>query len=109
MQIKMNGNIKNNRRITGSRSRWVVGVDLGQRQDHSAVAALEVRDVIFDERDAINMDFLRERQYRLRGIERVRLDTPYPDVVRHLRDIVKLPEMKEHSTLAMDATGAGLR
>ena len=85
----------------------MVGVDLGQRKDHSAVAALEVRDVVYDERDAISMDFARERQYRLRGIERVRLDTPYPDVVRHLRDIVKLPALQEQSTLVMDATGVG--
>ena len=103
----MNAHQNRNQRITGVRSRWVVGVDLGQRQDHSAVAALEVRDVVYDERDAISMDFARERQYRLRGIERVRLDTPYPDVVRHLRDIVKLPALLEHSTLVMDATGVG--
>jgi hypothetical protein len=54
-------------RTLGSESRWVVGVDLGQKQDYSAVAALEVLDAVHDRRDPITQAFAQERSYRLRG------------------------------------------
>jgi hypothetical protein len=97
------------KRGIGSEARWVVGVDLGQRKDYSAVAALEVYDAVYDHRDPITHEFVRERKYRLRGIERVRLGTPYPDVVQHVRNVVNLPELQGRSTLVVDATGVGRR
>jgi hypothetical protein len=95
------------RKIIGHESRWVIGVDLGQKRDYSAVAALEVYDAVYDEREPITYDFVRERTHRVRGIERVRLGTPYPDIVRHLRDLAGRPELNGKCTLVVDATGVG--
>jgi hypothetical protein len=80
---------------------------LGQRKDYSAIAALEVRDTVYDERNPVTMDFARERTFRVRGIERVRLGTAYPDVVQRVRDVVNLPEIQTRCTLVVDATGVG--
>jgi hypothetical protein len=85
----------------------VVGVDLGQKQDYSAVAALEVFDAVHDRRDPITQAFAQERSYRLRGVERVRLGTSYPDVARHVRDVVNMQAMQGRCTLVVDATGVG--
>ncbi|HYP13596.1 MAG TPA: hypothetical protein VEQ63_06715 [Bryobacteraceae bacterium] len=93
------------KRIQGSQSRWVVGVDLGQRQDYSAVAALEDIEIEYDERDPITYVFRRERRYRLRLLNRVRLGTPYTDVVNRLRELVNTRELRDRCTLVMDATG----
>jgi hypothetical protein len=82
-------------------------VDLGQAQDYSAVVALETYDATYDERDPITYSFVSERTYRLRGAQRVRLGTPYPEVASHLRDVVSLPELAGKSTLVVDATGVG--
>jgi hypothetical protein len=95
------------KKITGSESRWVIGVDLGQRRDYSAVAALEVFDAVYDERDPISYDFVRTRTHRVRGVERVRLGTPYPDVVRHVRDLAQRPPFSGKCTLVVDGTGVG--
>jgi len=98
---------KNMKRIIGSQSRWVIGVDLGQRRDYSAVAAVEVFDAVYDQRDPFTADFIRSRSYRVRGVERVRLGTPYPDVVRHLRDVAQRTPLAGNCTLVVDATGVG--
>lgn len=95
------------RRVQGSQSRWVVGVDLGQRHDYSAVAVLEDLVVEFDERDPITYSFRRERRFRVRLVDRVRLGTPYTDVAAKLRGLVQSPELKGRCTLVMDATGVG--
>ena len=63
----------NDRKMLGCESRWMVGVDLGQRRDYSAVAALELFDAVYDERDHVRLP-----DGRVRGIERVPLGTPYP-------------------------------
>src|ERR1700752_4437736 len=96
-----------NRKITGSQSRWVIGVDLGKQRDYSAVAALEVFDAVYDERDPITYDFVRTRTHRVRGVERVRLGTPYPNVVRHVRDLAQRAPFAGNCTLVVDATGVG--
>jgi hypothetical protein len=51
--------------------------------------------------------FLQERSYGLRSVERVRLCTSYPDVVRHVRDVVNLQAMQGRCTLVVGATGVG--
>ena len=95
------------RKILGSESRWITGVDLGKQKDHSALVSLEVFDATYAERDPLTQSYVSERRYRLRGAERVRLGTPYPDVVQRLRDVVNLPGLQGKSTLVVDATGVG--
>ena len=69
--------------------RFVVGVDLGQTADYTAITILEQR-----ERDS----------YDVRYIERLR-NTPYPSIVRRLDQLVK--RLPEKPSMAVDATGVG--
>jgi len=69
------------------------GLDLGQVRDHSAMVIVE--------RGA------GDGPYYVRYVERVRLGTPYPQVVEWVRRIGAQPEMQGRSALAVDATGVG--
>ena len=69
---------------------WIV-VDLGQRRDASAIAVVER-----DWEQATVAEFKRTGRdgqwwFRVRLLERLRLGTPYPDVVRRVRDIAAMP------------------
>jgi phage FluMu gp28-like protein len=71
-------------------SRFYVGVDLGQKQDHTAIAVVERREFLL-----------------VRHVERVALGTPYPLVVEHLREMVSRPELRLQCALVVDGTGLG--
>src|SRR2546422_486408 len=46
-------------------------------------------------------------RFRIPFLQRVRLGTPYPDVVDRVRDVLRRPALAGRCTLAMDATGVG--
>jgi hypothetical protein len=69
--------------------RYVVGVDLGQTADYTAITILEERE---------------SRSYDVRYLERLR-NTPYPSIVRRLDHLVK--RLPERPSMAVDATGVG--
>jgi hypothetical protein len=73
---------------------WILGLDLGQAADRSALAILEYREL------------KKPRTYSVRHLERFELGTPYPSVVARLKEILKRPELA-HSLLAVDMTGVG--
>jgi len=73
------------------RNRFYVGLDLGQRQDPSAVAVVEWS----------------PEALLLRHAERVPLGTPYQKVVARMRRIVEHRELRGQCCLAVDATGVG--
>jgi hypothetical protein len=89
-----------------TRSAYVVGLDLGQKRDYSAVAVLELAETVYDDRDPVTYDFRREQFTRLVYLERVELGTPYPDVVSHVAGLVTDERLRD-STLVVDATGVG--
>src|SRR5712692_802310 len=83
---------------------FYIGRDLGQRCDYTAVAVVE--------RDPGPRQFgwpqtPRVTRYNLRHLERMKLGTPYPEVVSWVRDLVQSPEMSGICVLAVDATGVG--
>lgn len=70
-----------------------VGLDLGQQQDHTALAVVES---------------LHGSKLRLvRRLVRMPLGTPYPMVVERVREMVQHAEMWGRCTLTVDATGVG--
>ena len=69
--------------------KYVVGVDLGQTADYTAITILEERE---------------ENSYDVRYLERLR-NTPYPSIVRRLDHLVK--RLPERPSMAVDATGVG--
>jgi len=71
-------------------SRFYIGVDLGQKQDHTAIAVVERREFLL-----------------VRHIERVALGTPYPMVVAYRREMVSRQEVRGQCALVVDGTGVG--
>jgi hypothetical protein len=87
--------------------RFFVGLDLGQSQDHSALAVVE-RDEIFEgEMDYATYERPRVRRFRMRFLEQLALGTSYPTVVERVRQVVRQRPLMGRCTLVMDATGVG--
>jgi hypothetical protein len=72
--------------------RFVVGVDLGQTADYTAITILEER----GEEE--------KKSYDVRYLERLR-NTPYPAIVKRLDHLVR--RLPERPSMAVDATGVG--
>jgi len=72
---------------------FYVGVDLGQRRDHSAIAVVERRHGGVER--------------LVRSVVRVPLGTPYPLVVERVRDTVQHDALWGQCALVVDATGVG--
>jgi hypothetical protein len=70
---------------------FYVGLDLGQRRDHSAIAVVEK--VL--------------PRLLVRHLERVPLGTSYTAVVSRMREIVQHVELRGHCALVVDGTGVG--
>ena len=93
---------------------FFLGLDLGQVSDYTALAIIEKvkpptpvasttgnrKAVAADERSA-------KDRFLLRHLERLRLGTPYPDVARHVTDLLKTPELAGKTQCVVDATGVG--
>ena len=92
--------------VTSEISSYFVGLDLGQRRDYSALAVVERTELILD-LDYVTYERRREMRYRVPFVERVRLGTPYPDVVQRVREVLRRPHLAGRCTLTMDATGVG--
>ena len=73
---------------------FLVGMDVGQKQDHTAIAVIQ--------------RVQRGTGYELRHVERVNLNTPVQQVVERAEHLLRTPQLWGRSTLALDATGAGL-
>jgi hypothetical protein len=80
---------------------YFLGLDLGQKRDHSAVAVVErierrraFQGPVFD-------------RIVVRYLERMPLGTPYPKIVERVREITQCDELRGRCALAVDATGVG--
>ena len=76
-------------------NRFLMGLDLGQSQDYTAVAVAE------------RMDSTPVTHYYLRHLERFRLGTPYPAVVERMGGLLSASPLKGNCRLVVDATGVG--
>lgn len=75
---------------------FVVGLDLGQSMDYTA---LVVGERVTPGKNA---------SYHIRHIERFALKTPYPDIIRRVYTLFMMAPLHGQSYLAVDATGVGL-
>jgi len=81
---------------------FFVGLDLGQKRDHTAVVVVER---IENRRAFMGTEFER---LVVRYAERLALGMPYPQVVERVREIVRAEELfYGRSSLTVDATGVG--
>jgi hypothetical protein len=96
------------RELLTAKSRFFVGLDLGKRQDHTALAVLERAPLVWrDERDPVTWAPRREVRHFERLLRRAPLMTPYPDVVELVGKVVSSPALRGRTTLVVDATGVG--
>jgi hypothetical protein len=86
---------------------FLVGLDLGQSQDYTAICVTE--------RIQPRVDWLWDglvptppAVYHCRHLERLPLGTSYPDIAAHIRAMLLRPPLCERETyMAIDATGVG--
>lgn len=88
------------------RAPFFVGLDLGQAHDYSAIAVLE-QSFERGEWDQAVFAHREEPMTRLRHLERIRLGTPYPDVVERTAAITRSAELRGRCQLIVDGTGVG--
>lgn len=93
--------------------RFIVGVDLGQSRDFTAIVVAERRPAptgrrLSDWRER-GLDVAEEyaEHYAIRHIERPPLHTPYPEIVERVKAIVTRPEFVDDTDLVVDQTGVG--
>jgi hypothetical protein len=79
---------------------FYVGLDLGQRQDFSALAVVE--------REEQRLAWMpAPRELSVRHLERMELGTPYPRVVERVCTVMRHPKIVNQNRLVVDATGVG--
>jgi hypothetical protein len=100
--------------VAGEKRQLVVGVDLGQKKDFTAVAVVERSDVVYQERSALTYRRYGKCEFRLRFLERLELGLSYPGVVDAISELVyklKGPGPLWFNAppiaLVVDATGVG--
>lgn len=92
---------------------YYVGVDLGQSQDYTAIAALKQTYEIKIQEAVPGLDAMRHASinkvpvYELRLLERPALHTPYPEIIERIKTILSGPELRDHATTVVDNTGVG--
>ena len=80
---------------------YYLGLDLGQKKDHTAFAVVER----IDHRRAFQgTEF---EKLLVRYVERMPLGMPYPKIVERVRYLVQGAELRGDCALAVDATGLG--
>src|SRR5437867_3858020 len=85
----------------GPRSRFTVGLDLGQAADYSALCVVERTDKPDPDREGKSI-----RHHAVRHLQRWHLGTPYPTIVNDVRDLVGRAPLPG-SPLCIDTTGVG--
>jgi hypothetical protein len=80
--------------ITMTRIRYILGVDIGQAKDPTALALIEHTATT-------------KPSYQLRALHRFPLGTPYPRLVEQIGARLSDPPLRGRCLLAIDATGVG--
>src|SRR5687767_11493544 len=70
---------------------WVIGLDIGQRRDYSAIAVLDWAEEGTGRRDPATYEYIRRCNIRLRHAERVHLGTPFHGLVNRISEMLQDP------------------
>ncbi|MHB0874512.1 MAG: hypothetical protein ACYC5O_00565 [Anaerolineae bacterium] len=103
-----------------TQTKFIVGLDLGQSQDYSAMVFLDrsqnVTTVqvntgrypgVLEAKDLRPQQIVEDATYRLRYLERLPLGTPYPAMVDRVKHVVEQPEIGGRYALVVDQSGVG--
>ena len=90
------------------RTNYFVGLDLGQKQDPTALAVVEWAEYV-GAWDAVAFEHRKETSLSLRHLERMPLGTPYPEVVYRVGCTMRSRQLAgaERRYLVVDGTGVG--
>lgn len=91
-------------------NKFFIGVDIGQRQDHSAIGVLERRIERCYGQDWIRVSRVEDSvnvRYWLRHVERIPLGTPYEKVIRRVSHVADECAATSSCDVIADATGVG--
>ena len=86
---------------------YFLGLDLGQAEDYTALAVLERRETVFQERDPVTWEPLRRVDHLVRFLARMPLGTSYTEVVDQIGRLLRSPRLSARVSLIVDATGVG--
>jgi len=84
-----------------------IGLDLGQRRDHTALAVLSSVEWIVG-RDPVTYNWVKHREFRITQLDRIPLGVPYTHVPGLVRQRVLEATRTAKVTIAVDASGPGL-
>jgi hypothetical protein len=84
---------------------YVVGLDLGQAQDYSALVVVDRQQP--PSHGAVLGHKAPPAKYAVRFIKRWQLGTPYPVIVTEVAELLTHPPLVEGSRLLIDQTGCG--
>jgi hypothetical protein len=87
-------------------NRWILGVDFGQRNDRTALAAIEV--VPYEPVDVADAATSRKPFLDLRYLHRIPLNLPYPEQCSFIAGLVEGTAELERADVVVDATGVGV-
>lgn len=86
-----------------------IGVDLGQRVDHTGFVVVEQQVVVGSKMDPVHFEYERERRMYVKLVERVRLGQGFHEVIEEIERLTHAPELEgANVTTAVDATGLGI-
>jgi hypothetical protein len=86
-----------------------IGVDLGQRRDHSAIAVVEhIRHAARITPYSLYAPTPSPGEWIVRHLERLPLGTPYTAVAARIVELTRNPKLARGCRLVVDATGVGL-
>jgi hypothetical protein len=87
-----------------------IGVDLGQRRDHSAVAVVERVSRVTERFDYVKWAACEREseEWVVRHLERIPLGTPYTAVAERVVRLAQKPPVVGQCQLVVDATGVGM-
>lgn len=85
---------------------YFIGLDLGQRQDFSALSVIELHSWYTGWRNAVDFSRQSAHSLRVRYLRRFPLGTAYPEVMRHTLALIE--RLGQRTTLVADATGLGM-
>jgi hypothetical protein len=92
-------------------SSWIVGVDLGQRVDYTAVSVIEHVRTPTDEWDvneaACTSKQKVEERFTVRGLQRLSLGLDYPDQAARIAELLSRPPLRGFADMVIDDTGVG--
>jgi hypothetical protein len=87
---------------------FFVGLDLGQRQDYTAIAVVERLELAKPGTDPGTRAKRMVTKYRVRQLERLPLGIGYTDVVEKVRSLMQNKLLAGRSSLVVDSSGVGV-